>query len=219
MGLAKKIGARAGRSPKVARYRRERAPKERERKAQAQPYRSSLVFSFLPTLSCGLRRSRATFLSPCQCLLLGTAPSETFATESIFDRIIRIRRHDHSCRSPAFCFKMILSQMILSESPDLKPALHPPVPAPPPPFAQISAFQHFSISVFRIYPSISRSSSSRCTATIRPSTDSSYSTSRKTSNSALARRLGEHTRPRGMVGMHYERVRHTLALELKGDSS
>ena len=35
-------------------------PKDRERKPQAQPSRRSLASSFLPALSCGLRRGSAT---------------------------------------------------------------------------------------------------------------------------------------------------------------
>ena len=53
----------------VARYRRERTPKERERSAQAGPVRLSLASSFRPALTCGLRRGRATcplFSSPFQ---------------------------------------------------------------------------------------------------------------------------------------------------------
>jgi len=56
---------------KVGRYRRERRPKERERSAQAWTARLSLVSSFRPSLSCGLRRGRPTyplFSSPFQHL-------------------------------------------------------------------------------------------------------------------------------------------------------
>jgi hypothetical protein len=44
----------------MARYRRERTPKERERPVQAQAPRRGLASGFLPALSCGLRRGRAT---------------------------------------------------------------------------------------------------------------------------------------------------------------
>ena len=46
---------------KVARYRRERTAKERERPAQNPPAGSSSASDFLHTLSCGLHRGRATF--------------------------------------------------------------------------------------------------------------------------------------------------------------
>jgi hypothetical protein len=58
-------GLRRGRATwsfsKVARYRRERMPMDRERTAQAVTFRLPLASSFLPSLSCGLRRGRATF--------------------------------------------------------------------------------------------------------------------------------------------------------------
>jgi len=50
-----------GPQTKVARYRRERTLKEREKQAQEKTVRSFPASSFLHTLSCGLRRGRATF--------------------------------------------------------------------------------------------------------------------------------------------------------------
>ena len=45
---------------KVARYHRERTPRERERLVQALTVRRSMASSFLPGLSCGLRRGHTT---------------------------------------------------------------------------------------------------------------------------------------------------------------
>jgi hypothetical protein len=49
-----------GALPKVGRYRRERLPMGSERNAQAEPCRLPSASSFHPSLSCGLRRGRAT---------------------------------------------------------------------------------------------------------------------------------------------------------------
>lgn len=49
---------------KVARYRRERSPKERERSDHAWAVRLSLASSFRTALTCGLRRGRATLPRP-----------------------------------------------------------------------------------------------------------------------------------------------------------
>ncbi len=46
----------------MARYRRERTPKERERSAQVWPVRIPLASTFLPPLTCSLRRGDATLL-------------------------------------------------------------------------------------------------------------------------------------------------------------
>jgi len=136
----------------VARSRRERTPKERERIAQVETVRLSLASSFLPALTCGLRRGRAT----CPPLLF------PFQRLTPFCSVQAIRlRHFQKIRGSSLCFQHFRFSAFTSRLPLTcqrgKSPRRRSLPArktlssPPPPHRSEPAFHPFPLATARAH--------------------------------------------------------------------